>query len=158
VIVRVDPGSAGEEPVEVRPGEHERAEERGGAPDSDRSQVLGESRHGLELATEEVEIPRERRDAADENDVPQVRPPVGGVRKDASERGDDELEVLRLQSVGVPPLHHHAPRLQTRAGDLVELPGEQVADAGHPDVRRIRNDHVVVLRAREEDVRPSAAM
>ena len=63
---------------------------------------------------------------------------------------------LGADVVGVGPLAEHAAGRQAIAGGLEELPGEQDGDAGHPRVRRLRDDDVVAF-ARQQQVRPPVA-
>ena len=76
--------------------------------------------------------------------------PQRAVRKHRQERGDDRAEIRVADVVGVRPLAQHAARRQTGARDLEELAGEQRRDAGHPRVRRLRDDHVVLLVAEQQ--------
>ena len=54
------------------------------------------------------------------------------------------------------PLAQHAARREPVARALEELPREERRDAGHPRVRRLRDDHVVRLPA-EHQVRAAVA-
>ena len=116
-------------------------------------QVLGDARHLLERArARRARSQGTRIDAAHQDDVAAVRPPQRGARKDRTEGRDDQLHLLGRQRVHVEPLDHQAARLQPAARELVELAREEVAHAGDPDVRGIRDDDVVGLVAGQQRI------
>ena len=98
----------------------------------------------------------QRLGAADEQDVAVADQPDGAVGEDRGERGDDRPQVLGADVVGVRPLAQHAARGETRLGRGEELAGEERRDPGHPRVRRLRDDDVV-LRAAEHQVGAAVA-
>ncbi len=67
-----------------------------------------------------------------------------------------DLQIAAADVVGVRPLAQHAAGRQPIARALEKLPREERRDAGHPRVRRLRDDHVVRLPA-EHQVRAAVA-
>src|SRR5688572_5843069 len=70
------------------------------------------------------------------------------VRKDRLKGGQDAAIGARRDLVALQPLREQAVHLQSRRGDLEEVLGEDVGDAGDPRMRRLRNDHIVFVEAR----------
>ena len=75
---------------------------------------------------------------------------------DRQEGRDDRSQIGVADVVGVRPLAQHAARREPRARAFEELAREERRDARHPRVRRLRDDHVVGLRA-EHQVRAAVA-
>ena len=77
--------------------------------------------------------------------------PGGAVGKHAQKGGRNRSQIAGADVVGVGPLAEDAAGRQPVARLGEELAGEERRDAGNPRVRRLRDDHVVALRASGAD-------
>ena len=71
-------------------------------------------------------------------------------RKLAAQRRDDRRQRRRIERVELHPLQQPSAGRQRTVRDGEELAREQVRDAAHPGVRRLRDDDVVALLGRRE--------
>ncbi len=94
--------------------------------------------------------------AADEQQIRIADQPRGSVRKRGRERRHDRAQVLLADVVSVRPLAEDAVRSQAVARCGEELAGEERRHAGHPGVRRLRDNHVVGARG-QQHVRAAVA-
>ncbi|MNS34197.1 hypothetical protein D3C72_663200 [compost metagenome] len=88
---------------------------------------------------------------ADQHDVGLLHLPQRHMGEALGEGAQHQLERLVVHLVEVEPLHHQAARLEMAGGLLVEVGTKEIADAGHPGVRRLRDQHVVLTVAQAQE-------
>ena len=117
------------------------------APTDARSAATPGRRHAVAIPAMRRSAARSTRSAAR-----RLRPPATGCHSETPTGTWPTMERRSVAAdvVGVRPLAQHAAGRQTRLRHLEELAGEQRRDAGHPRIRRLRHDDVVLLAAEQE--------